>query len=290
MAEIAMASSVGQGGANKPADVAIVQDLLNRQRSTMMLIPLDGLITPDLTAAIVKYQREELKSPLPDGRIDVGGQTLSRLVKDATPTTAYQLFGQRRSALGPTGRVGTIEDLYKRQFGTSPPGLGVIVRAIMADGAVTDIRWAAHMMATIRRETGDTFLPIDEYGKGAGRPYGNPAEYVDKLGNKYRHVYYGRGYAQITWLNNYLKMGQELGVEDAFAIDPTKVSDPTTAYRILSYGARNGTFTGVSLSNYINEAKCDYFNARRVINGTDHAGEIATAAEAIEVILRVAAI
>jgi hypothetical protein len=40
-------------------------------------------------------------------------------------------------------------------------------------------------------------------------------------------------------------------------------------------GMEEGWFTGKSLSDYFNESVDDPYNARRVINGTDRATEIA---------------
>jgi hypothetical protein len=42
----------------------------------------------------------------------------------------------------------------------------------------------------------------------------------------------------------------------------------------MSYGMRNGIFTGKKLNTYINGTTCDYINARRIINGTDKASLI----------------
>jgi hypothetical protein len=58
------------------------------------------------------------------------------------------------------------------------------------------------------------------------------------------------------------------------------------AYKIMSLGMRQGSFTGVGLSKYINADKCDYVNARRIINGTDKAQTIAGYATKFESILR----
>ena len=289
MADVKMKASVGEGGKNKPADVAIVEDLLNRQRPTTLLT-LDGLASADLNTAVRKYQTDVLKSVAPDGRVDPGGGTIAGLLRSSGPSAADGLFGTRRDTLGPTTKVATIEDLYKRQFGTSPPGLGVLVRAIIADANITDIRWAAYMLATAWLETKFTFQPIEEDGKGDGRDYGKGETYTDTKGVKHDNIYYGRGYAQITWLKNYLANGKAIGLDEQLAIDPSKALDPSTAYQLMSQGMRNGTFTGVSLSHYIAGAKCDYFNARRIINGTDRAAEIANTAETLEVILRVAVI
>jgi hypothetical protein len=48
---------------------------------------------------------------------------------------------------------------------------------------------------------------------------------------------------------------------------------------ILVHGFKTGTFTGRKISDYINERKKDFFNARRCINGLDRAADIARLAE-----------
>jgi hypothetical protein len=71
--------------------------------------------------------------------------------------------------------------------------------------------------------------------------------------------------------------------------NPERAKDTLTAYRIMSLGMRDGLFTGRSLRHYINGAKCDYVNARRIINGTDKAQAIAGYAAKFERILRASA-
>ena len=61
--------------------------------------------------------------------------------------------------------------------------------------------------------------------------------------------------------------------------------EPQTAYKIMSQGMRGGLFTGKKLSDYINDQHCDYFNARRIINGVDRADLIQGYAQAFEGIL-----
>ena len=60
--------------------------------------------------------------------------------------------------------------------------------------------------------------------------------------------------------------------------------EPDTAYRIMSLGMYQGFFTGRKLSDYINDTKKDYVNARRIINGTDRA-QIADYATSFEQVL-----
>ncbi len=53
----------------------------------------------------------------------------------------------------------------------------------------------------------------------------------------------------------------------------------------MSYGMRNGTFTGKKLGGYINGTTCDYTNARRIINRLDQAAKIKGYAINFEAIL-----
>jgi hypothetical protein len=60
------------------------------------------------------------------------------------------------------------------------------------------------------------------------------------------------------------------------------------SYRIMSFGMRNGKFTGKKLSDYINGDKCDYKNARRIINPDKNGDLIKGYAETLEKIMRAA--
>jgi putative chitinase len=152
-------------------------------------------------------------------------------------------------------------------------GMNFLLGAMISDPAITDVRWMAYMLATVGRECGGEWQPIEEYGKGTGEKYCSP-DPVTRL------VYYGRGFVQLTWAGNYKTMGKILGVD--LYNSPDLALEPATAYRIMSYGMTHGTFTGARLAQHINADKCDYVNARRIINGTDHADEIAKAAQWFE--------
>ncbi len=156
-------------------------------------------------------------------------------------------------------------------------GMEFLLTSFEADAAMTDVRWISYALATIQRECAGTFQPIAEYGKGNGRPYGKPDSVTGK-------VYAGRGYVQLTWKANYATMAKVTGAD--LVNNPDLALQPEIAYRILSYGMRNGSFTGVGLKKYINDMGCDYFNARKIINGLDHAQEIAEAAEWFETTLK----
>ena len=57
---------------------------------------------------------------------------------------------------------------------------------------------------------------------------------------------------------------------------PERAKEFSIAAKILVQGMRDGTFTGKKLSDYLGD---DFFNARRIVNGTDRASEIAAIAE-----------
>ncbi len=163
--------------------------------------------------------------------------------------------------------------------------LNALLSSLAEDPDVTDIRWAAYMLATVKHECANTWRPIEEYGKGQGRPYGQPTVVTDQNGTQYSNTYYGRGFVQLTWKMNYDKMGQALGLGNGLVLHPEQALDPATAYSIMSYGMRHGSFTGKGLSNYIQGDTCDYLNARRIINGLDQAPRIQGYAQTLESVL-----
>ena len=184
----------------------------------------------------------------------------------------------------------TFLSMYMTEFGgqtsSQVDGLERLLGYIELDPDVTDIRWAAYMLATVKWECADTWQPIEEGGKGAGYPYGTAVTVKDAAGKSYTNVYYGRGYVQLTWKNNYQKMGTALNLGDQLVIHPEKALEPDTAYSIMSYGMRNGSFTGKKLADFINGTQCDYKNARKIINGLDQWAVIKGYAEKLEAMLQ----
>ena len=135
--------------------------------------------------------------------------------------------------------------------------------------------YVSYMLATTFHETNQTFLPLREYGRGKGKPYGSKID-IDR--NPYtglNHIYYGRGYVQLTWLSNYKKMGNLLDVD--LVNNPDKAMEAPIAAEILVIGSLRGLFTGRSLSKYIKYGLDirEFEQARRVINGIDKASQIA---------------
>ncbi len=133
-------------------------------------------------------------------------------------------------------------------------------------------RYVAYILATMWHETGFTCQPIGEYGKGSGKPYGKPA-------GPYNQVYYGRGFVQLTWYDNYLVQDEKLGLKSELVKKPDLALDPEIATEILFRGMRDGDFTGKKLADYFTESMTDWYNARRIVNATDQATTIAGYAE-----------
>jgi putative chitinase len=132
------------------------------------------------------------------------------------------------------------------------------------------INWLSYALATVFHETAYTMQPIEEYGKGSGQPYGQPA-------GPYGHCYYGRGHVMLTWEENY-KNGEKY-LKDRYNIIahihkyPHKMLQDETSAMILYDGMIYGWFTGVSLQTYFNAAKDieDPYNARKIVNALDKA-------------------
>ena len=127
------------------------------------------------------------------------------------------------------------------------------------------LRDRSYAFATSYGETAMTMQPIREYGKGRGRKYG-------KRLPKYRNqVAYGRGYVQLTWPFNYEKADKELELDGKLLKNFDLALRPDIAGRIMVRGMEEGWFTGKKLSDYFNDTKTEWVEARRIINGMDRA-------------------
>lgn len=124
-----------------------------------------------------------------------------------------------------------------------------------------DHRKLAYMLATTFHETGRTMMPIMEYGSQS------------YLTSKPYYPYIGRGFVQLTWAENYEKAG--VIVEEDLLEFPDLAMQPDLAAIIMFDGMFVGWFTGKKLDDYFSETMNDPYNARRIINGTDCAEEIA---------------
>jgi putative chitinase len=145
-------------------------------------------------------------------------------------------------------------------------GMNAIVDHWEANLATSDDRWLAYALATTFHETAFTMQPIEEVGHGRGHSYGDADPETGKR-------YYGRGFVQLTWKKNYAKMGDKLHVD--LVNRPELALDREVATEVLFTGMIDGDFTGKKLGGYFSSGKDDWVNARKIINGLDHAGAIA---------------
>jgi hypothetical protein len=250
------------------------------------------------TAAVVRFQT--LHEARPDGIVGpVTWALLGRALGYAAatmpplggaPTWVRNLLLNNTASTGVRGLdPAAALDLYERSFGAltrrQREGLDFLLASIAADPEVGDVRWAAYMLATVKHECADRWQPIEEFDRGHGREYGRPVEVHDEDGRAFRNTYYGRGYVQLTWDYNYRGLGRQLGMGNALLLHPERALDPQIAYRILSVGMRRGSYTGKSLPTYIAGDRCDYRNARRIVNGLDQAERIEGYALRLQTIL-----
>ncbi|WFS01578.1 glycoside hydrolase family 19 protein [Rhizobium tumorigenes] len=170
--------------------------------------------------------------------------------------------------------------------------------------AVKDDRHVCYVLATPMIETGGKMQPITEnlnYSamglRGTFPKYFSAADaeayarqpqrianraYGNRMGNgseasgdgwKYR----GRGYCQITGRDNYAKFSKLLSID--LVGNPDLALQDDVAAKIIVIGMRDGIFTGKKLSDYFSATVSDFVGARRIINGQDRAGDIASYAK-----------
>lgn len=144
------------------------------------------------------------------------------------------------------------------------------------------LAWAAYALATTFHETARRMQPVRE-GLNASESW--------RRKNLRYYPYYGRGLVQITWLENYRKADQKLGLEGRLVADLDLALDPHISAQILALGMKEGWFTGKSLETYLPSreklgTKAQFKNCRRIINGTDKADLIADQALAFQTALQ----
>lgn len=141
------------------------------------------------------------------------------------------------------------------------------------DNGVTDRGQIAYIFATVQHEShfGRFMMELASGSQYEGRlDLGNtqPGD-----GRRFK----GRGFVQITGRRNYTIWSKKLGID--LIGHPEKAAIPDTAAIILVRGIRDGSFTGVGLSNFIIGSRRDFFKARRIVNGLDRADDIRDIAE-----------
>lgn len=133
----------------------------------------------------------------------------------------------------------------------------------------------AYALATTYHETDRTMEPNKEKGS------------IAYLTSKKYYPYIGYGYVQITWRDNYLRVGKLIGKD--LVSKPRLALNPDIAASIMTGGMLNGWFTGLGFRRKCPVTRYDraaYIRARKIINGTDRAVAIADYAMIFEKALR----
>lgn len=152
------------------------------------------------------------------------------------------------------------------------------IQALLAEAAHWPASWMAYGLATAWHEA--RLEPIEEIGKGKGKPYG--------AAGKYGQPQYGRGLVQLTWDRNYEWADRECcGGDGSLLANFGRALEPDIAALILIRGMETGAFTGKKLADYLppraNHAQ--FAAARKIINGADRADMIANYAETFQTAL-----
>jgi Chitinase class I len=143
---------------------------------------------------------------------------------------------------------------------------------------LTDNRWLAYVLATAFHETGEDLQPVREGFCGSDQCSINA---VTRLFNNGRisinyalpeangNSYFGRGLVQITFADNYLRLGQAIGIDSQLFDNPSLALDMNMAVRIMFKGMIDGLFTNSSLGDFFNDSITDWDGARTIINPGD---------------------
>jgi hypothetical protein len=151
----------------------------------------------------------------------------------------------------------------------------------------------AYLLATAYHETATSMEPIKEtvmpHHKNKSPSDAEVIRRLDAAWAKgalpqvkvpyWRDGWFGRGFVQLTWRNNYERAGRALGLD--LIGNPSLAMVPEHAAAILARGCAEGWFTGRKLGDYTS-----YVEMRRVVNGLDRAEAIAGHARKFEAALR----
>lgn len=165
--------------------------------------------------------------------------------------------------------------------------LNFLLDKLDASAVIKRLSEYAYVLATLKLETADTFAPVKEaYWINPEsrriavlkKMYAGRKSIIHPSGK----LYYGRGYVQLTHIDNYIKMNEYVQIKFPnfdLVNNPDSACEPEAAWIILETGMSKGLFTGKRLGNYFTDKKVDFYNARKIINGLDRAGLVQAYAE-----------
>ncbi len=140
---------------------------------------------------------------------------------------------------------------------------------------LTDNRWLAYVLATAFHETGEDMQPLREGFCGSDQCSINAVTRLFEkgvIGINYSipeangNSYFGRGLVQITFGDNYKKLGQALGMGSQLYDNPSLALNMEIAVKIMFKGMIDGLFTTQSLSDFFSTSVTDWDGARDIIN------------------------
>jgi putative chitinase len=202
-------AAVGSGRANRRADVAMVQRLIEAARAGGALPPApplaaDGAFGPATAAALADAQRALTGGT--DGAADPGGALIAALRAVAMPQGPSMQLLRLLWPSAPAGRLARL----------GQPLLAMMARR----GIASDLR-LAHFLTQIGHESGQLRW-LEELASGAAyegrRDLGNtrPGD-----GKRFK----GRGLIQLTGRANYASFGAAMGCAAELLADPALVAD-----------------------------------------------------------------
>lgn len=215
--------------------------------------------------AVWEALRSLKRSVTGDGRLDqvVDVDPVRAVIARWKPAThgfalqdATAFFAALREAFGPLSQAQV--DGYNR-----------LINAM----ANWPIAYVAYGLATARHETADNISPVVEaYWKSEAWRKANLSYYP----------WHGRGDVQLTHKFNYERADEELGLGGRLIANPELALDPVISAKIIVRGMEQGWFTGKKLADYLPSTgqanAADFAQARRIVNGTDKAQQIAAVA------------
>ncbi|WP_415770304.1 hypothetical protein [Pseudomonas sp. LB3P38] len=137
----------------------------------------------------------------------------------------------------------------------------------------SNLKQVAYVIGTAYRESEGSMLSTTKeklwcLTEESCRAMGKELKKYAKIDPKTNKNYVGRGYAQLTWSENYLKFGKLLSLtpNTALYINPDLAMDPEIAARILTIGMYRGEFTKYKLENFFSNSKEEWIKARKIVN------------------------
>lgn len=249
-------------------DVKALQELLQAQGFLHPNSSIDGLFGKDTETAVKQFQRSN--GLLVDGI--AGADTWSALLQERVESTR-----QHAVMVGNFDVDKIVDSIAFATIRASARESVPLILQECSDSGVADKRHIAYILATAQHESHLGRLMVEQ---ASGFKYEPTSRLSKDLGNKFKGdgpKFKGRGFVQITGRTNYSNWAERLSVD--LVNHPEQAAEPTIAAKILVRGMRDGSYTGVGLSQFIKDGKTDFVNARKIVNSLDRADEIAAIAQ-----------